>query len=124
MNVSVNWTAVSSICTAVSCIVALSLGVWNIVHSWVYEKRQREREIRDKALDAALQLWTVYFRIRFAAGQENIAPLLAQMSGLCAALAAYGYPVNSDALVSDSDDRDAADNELARMMAAILSDTK
>ena len=117
MNISVNWTAAS-------CIVALLLGLWTVVHSWIYEKRQRKREIRDKALDAALQLWTVYFRIRFATGQENTAPWLAQMSGLCAALAAYGYPVDVDPLVSDSDDRDAADVELARMMDAIVSDAK
>ena len=117
MTISVNWTAAS-------CIVALLLGLWTVVHSWIYEKRQRKRENRDKALDAALQLWTVYFRIRFATDQENTDPLLAQMSGLCAAIAAYGYPVDVDPLVSDSDDRDAADNELARIMAAILSDTR
>lgn len=117
MNMSVNWTAVS-------CIVALLLGLWNVVHSWIYEKRQRKREIRDKALDAALQLWTVYYRLRFSKDQENKAPFLAEMSGLCAALAAYGYPVDSDPLVSDSDDRDAADDELARMMDAIISEAK
>lgn len=121
MNTSVIWTVVSSICTAVSCIVALSLGVWNVVHSRKYEKRQRQREIRDKALDAAVQMCTAHFRILLAAEEESTVPFTAQICSLCEALRAYGYSVDFNPLISHSDD-DAAAEELGKLLDAIISD--
>ena len=124
MNINIIWTAVSSICTAVSCIVALVLGVYNIVHSRKYEERQRKREIRDKALDAALQLWTVCDRLGLTTNLEDRTICVSQMSGLSAALKAYGYEVNYN-LISSSSVYDANfSKELARVIDEIVADGK
>ena len=117
MSISVNWTAAS-------CIVALLLGLLNGVHSWIYEKHQRKREIRDKALDAALQLWTVSLRFRFAKDRESITTFGSQLSGLFTALKAYGYPVDIDLVTYNSDGGQVAGDELARIINTIVSDAK
>ena len=123
MNISVNWTAVSSICTALSCVIALALGVLSEVHSSKHEKRQRKREIRDKALDAAVQLATVYYRFLLAKDQEDKHSFMVQIASLCTALQAYGYPVDDRLLFSGPANRNAANEELDKLLDAIVSNS-
>ncbi|MBI0126814.1 hypothetical protein H3U87_06715 [Bifidobacterium sp. W8101] len=124
MNINIILTAVSSICSAISCIVALVLGVYNIVHSRKYEELQHKRETRDKALDAALQLCANSMRVRNAKNLEEAVTYMPQVSALCIALAAYGYRVDIEIITHDTNDGKDAAHELGRLMSAIVVSAK
>lgn len=114
MNISVNWTAVS-------CIVALLLGLWNVVHSWIYEKQQRKRELRDRALDAAIRLNSAALRRQYTKDRELRIALAGEVTGFVMLITSCGYPVNYDVFESFPYNPDAVIDELSRLVEEIVS---
>ena len=117
MNISVNWTAAS-------CIIALLLGLWTVVHSWVYEKRQRKRELRDRALDAAIKLHTAALRRQFTRDSELRMALEGEVTGFVILITSCGYQINYDVFDSFPYDSDAVTDELSRLIGEILNSAR
>jgi len=117
MNISVNWTAAS-------CIVALLLGLWTVVHSWIYEKRQRKRELRDRALDAAIKLHSAALRRQFTKDRELGIALGGEITGFVILITSCGYQINYDVFESFPYDSDAVTDELSRLVEEIVNSAR
>ena len=105
MAFSINWTAVS-------CIIALLLGLWNIFYSWRYEKKRADKEITDRALDMALELWALSMQYCNSKDKDKRWELGGRMSSLMVALKIYGYPVKANVILSQPNDNGETGPEL------------
>lgn len=117
MTFSINWTAAS-------CIIALLIGLWNIFYSWRYEKKRREKEITDEALDMALNLWALSIQYSTVKDDEKIKELGGHMSSLMLALKIYGYPVNQELIIHHFQSTEEVGKELERLVNTICLDKK
>ena len=117
MTFSINWTAVS-------CIVALLLGLWNVFYSLWSEKKRVKKETTGKAMDIALELWALSIQYKVSQDKNTIVEIGSRISSLSLALGIYGYRINPHTLMSDTSNGEDIDKEMKSVISTIYKDLR